>query len=432
MLKKINTEQGRNALILILEKVFLLGFGFLFTVLLARSWTPEVLGEYQYLIALLALLAPFSALGLNSLVSRQLIKSREDSGQILGTALILRLAGAGFSGLVMGVVSLSLIASEYRMVFFVLLGAQLAHGVSVFNFYFESKAQLWVSALLRTCNGLFFMSLKLGWVWWFGSLTGVLLITAIEWLVLAAGWFVIFKTKEKTYFKLRFCFVYAKKLLARAVWLVFSGIAAVIYLKMDIIMLGSLADKTEVAAYSLAARLSEVWYVFPGILVATWFPSLIKAHEEGHLIYVKRLQYFCDLLAWWAIILALVISIIAKPLMGIVFGEGYYAAGEILKIHIWAAVFIFMRALFSKWILVEDVTKYSLVTHGSGAVLNLVLNYWLIPTWGGEGAAVATLISYAVASFFALLPFKKTRPFAFIMIKSVFLPIRKISARFWK
>lgn len=429
MLKKFNSEQGRNALSLMLEKILLLGLGFLFTMLLARSWSPEILGEFQYLIALVALLTPFSALGLNSLVSRELVLKREGTGQILGTALTLRVMGAAISGLIMALVALFLIAPEHQTAFFILLGAQLAHGFSVFDFYFESKVQSWVSALLRTCNGFLFMALKLGWVWWHGSLAGVLVITAVEWLSLAVGWFLVFRITEKKFFKLSFCFEQAKALLRRAGWLVLSGIAAVIYLKIDIVMLGSLADKAEVAGYSLAARLSEVWYIFPSILAATWFPSLIKARKEDYPTYIKQLQKLCDLLAWCAIAIALIMTLIAKPLMGLVFGDIYYEAGGILQIHIWAAVFIFMRALFSKWILVEDITKYSLITHGAGAILNLVLNLWWIPLWGGQGAAMATLVSYATASFFALLPFSKTRPFAVFMAKSLVLPVRVVFER---
>ncbi|MCW4446344.1 flippase [Vibrio splendidus] len=429
MLKKFNSEQGRNALSLILEKILLLGLGFLFTMLLARSWSPEILGEFQYLIALVALLTPFSALGLNSLVSRELVLKREGTGQILGTALTLRVMGAAISGLIMALVALFLIAPEHQTAFFILLGAQLAHGFSVFDFYFESKVQSWVSALLRTCNGFLFMALKLGWVWWHGSLAGVLMITAVEWLSLAVGWFLVFRATEKKFFKLSFCFEQAKALLRRAGWLVLSGIAAVIYLKIDIVMLGSLADKAEVAGYSLAARLSEVWYIFPSILAATWFPSLIKARKEDYPTYIKKLQKLCDLLAWCAIAIAVIMTLIAKPLMGLVFGDIYYEAGGILQIHIWAAVFIFMRALFSKWILVEDITKYSLITHGAGAIMNLVLNLWWIPLWGGQGAAMATLVSYATASFFALLPFSKTRPFAVFMAKSLVLPVRVVFER---
>jgi Na+-driven multidrug efflux pump len=61
-----------------------------------------------------------------------------------------------------------------------------------------------------------------------------------------------------------------------------------------------------------------------------------------------------------------------------------------------------MRALLSKWLIIEHLLKYSLVTQASGAILNVLLNFLLIPAYHGVGAAFATLISYAAASYFAL------------------------------
>ena len=57
---------------------------------------------------------------------------------------------------------------------------------------------------------------------------------------------------------------------------------------------------------------------------------------------------------------------------------------------------------------------------GAGALVNVLLNYLLIPEFGGQGAAYATLISYAFASFFSLLIFSKTRPIFIMMLKSIF------------
>jgi Na+-driven multidrug efflux pump len=48
----------------------------------------------------------------------------------------------------------------------------------------------------------------------------------------------------------------------------------------------------------------------------------------------------------------------------------------------------------------------------------------LIPVYQGVGAAYATLISYAVASYFALFLSKETRPMAKIMTRSIFFPLR--------
>ena len=88
-----------------------------------------------------------------------------------------------------------------------------------------------------------------------------------------------------------------------------------------------------------------------------------------------------------------------------------------------------MRAAFSKWILIENALVFSLVTQGAGAVVNVALNYFMIPKFGVTGAAYATLLSYAFASFFSLALYPKTRPVFFMMVKSFLFVFRYIKPR---
>jgi O-antigen/teichoic acid export membrane protein len=83
-----------------------------------------------------------------------------------------------------------------------------------------------------------------------------------------------------------------------------------------------------------------------------------------------------------------------------------------------------MRAVLSRWLLVEDLVRFSLVTHAAGAVLNVALNLVLIPRYGGLGAAAATVASYATASWGALFFATRTRPIGIMMAKSLLLPLR--------
>ena len=92
----------------------------------------------------------------------------------------------------------------------------------------------------------------------------------------------------------------------------------------------------------------------------------------------------------------------------------YSEAATLLAIHIWASIFIFMRSVFSKWIVAEDLLRFSLITHGAGAVIVFVINSLLIPAMGGMGAAIATLISYAMASC-CLALFPNTRIMFYMM-----------------
>lgn len=417
----------RNAAWLLLEKGLLLGSGFAFTIALTRYWSVTQLGEYQYLLALLALLLPFSNLGLNSLVSRELVTRSEHTNTIMGTAIVLRLLGALFGGGLFAILSFWLVSDELQPLFLILLVAQLTHALGVIDYYFEAKVQSRVSAIIRTGVGLSFMGIKLILVINGAGFYTVLMATLVEWLALGLMWLLVYRLYHSGLKQLCWCRAQAKSFLSRCGWLILSSMAAIIYLKIDQVMLGMLHSSSSVAFYSLASRLSEVWYLVPGIFVASFYPALIRAKTElEHDDYHTKLQRLCDYLCWSAIVIALVMTLIAPVLVPILFGDAYQTVIVILQVHIWAGVFIFMRALFSKWLLIEDIPKYSLVTHGSGAVINVLLNIVLIPSYGAVGAAWATLVSYAMASYLGLFLFPKTRCMARLMTQSMLLPLRKL------
>lgn len=420
-----------NAAWLLAERGLILGSSFIFTIVLTRYWTVAQLGEYQYLLALVALLIPFSSLGLNSLISRELVTRHSSVDSIMGTAIILRLLGALFGAIVFSLLAFWLVSPELQPLFWVLLCAQLTHALGAIDYYFEAKVLSKVSAVIRTCVGLGFMAIKLAYVIKGATLPTVLILTIIEWGILGISWLLVYQIYQGGLRHLCWCTEQAKHYLSRCGWLLLSSFAAVIYLKIDQIMLGMMQSSDEVAFYSLASRLSEVWYIVPGILVASFYPALIKLKQDDNAdAYPRMLQTMCNYLCWGSITIAVLISVVASSLVPFLFGESYLPVISILQIHIWAGVFIFMRALFSKWLLIEDIPKYSLVTHGCGAVINLILNMVFIPHYGAEGAAWATLVSYAAASYLGVFIFVKTRSMGIIMSRALVAPFRAVYCYF--
>jgi len=64
--------------------------------------------------------------------------------------------------------------------------------------------------------------------------------------------------------------------------------------------------------------------------------------------------------------------------------------------------------------------KFSLVTMVLGTITNVGLNYLWIPTYGGQGAVVATIISFTVTVFLVDIFYHKTRRNVFLQLKSMF------------
>ena len=145
-----------------------------------------------------------------------------------------------------------------------------------------------------------------------------------------------------------------KTLLADSWPLLLSGIAILIYMKIDQIMLGQMIGDEAVGIYSAAVRVSEVWYFVPMAIVASVFPAILETKKRSEKLYYDRLQRLYDLMVWLAFFVALPMSFLSTTIVTILFGDTYKQAGTILSIHIWASVFVFLGVASGKWFLTEN------------------------------------------------------------------------------
>ena len=418
------TSPFHSTLWLSLEKLLSMALVLFTTLILARYLTPTLFGQLNYLIALVSLLAPFAAMGLNAIVTRELVQQPEKKNEILGSALTLRLCGALLSTLLAVLLSYLFVDDALQGVFIVLLLANVFTAFLVFDYWLQAHVANQYAAKARFSILCLITLARLAAVYFEASFSIFVYLAALELTFTGLIFIVIYCVKGDRLSQLSFSWCYAKHLLSQSWWLMLSGIAAIVYLKIDQVMLGQLSTHEQVGIYAVAARLSEVWYFFPVALVSSYFPKLLHSKKQSQQQYQANLQKLNDCLYCLALIIAIVIMFIGKPIVILLFGEEYQASALVLQIHIWAGVFIFMRALLSKWILAENLVRFSLITQLIGAVLNIIANGLLIPTYGAIGAAVATVLSYAAASYFALFLHTKTWPMAKVMSYSFLLPLR--------
>ena len=189
--------------------------------------------------------------------------------------------------------------------------------------------------------------------------------------------------------------------------------------KIDQIMLGEMIGSQSVGIYSAATRISEIWYFIPTAIASSISPAIFSAKKEGdEILYYRRIQQLLRLLSTIAILIAVPMSFLSGDLVTILFGSEYSAAGPILAIHTWAAVFVFMGVGTSSWFIAEGLTYLTFRRTLIGAVMNIMLNFVLIPMYGGIGAAIATVISQAFASFISNAFNLKSRKIFLIQLKS--------------
>lgn len=406
------------------DKIAALGVGFLVTAVIARYLGPKDFGIYSYAISTAALFAAAGHMGLSGLVVREIVKKPDERGVILGTTL-----GLKFIGMAVGYLVLLIYALSYEglgsigFTMLAIAGAVLLfRPFDVIDFWFQSFVQARYVAVARISGLAFASGLKLLFAFLGASVTYIVTANLIQAIVVALVLILIYKVRSNLKFsEWNFSWPKAKELFNQG-WVVYLGsIFSVIYLKVDQVMLRWLEGAEAVGVYAVAAQLSEAWYFVPSAIVASFFPKLIKLKENDSERFNIRLQQLFDLLFVLAVGVAIIMTLLSGWLIDFFFGQHYLESASVLVIHVWAAVFVFMRAAFSKWILIENALVFSLITQGAGALMNVILNYFLIPKFGAQGAAYATLVSYSFSSFFSLLIYSKTRSVFFMMVRTMFL-----------
>jgi len=399
-----------------------MGVGVLIGIWIARYLGPEQFGLYSYAIAFVALLSVLSTLGLEQVVVRNLVRDEARKDETLGTAFVLRLLGGIITLLSAGgAIWLLQPGSELTQWLVVIIAAgAIFQAFDIVDYWFQSRVQSKYTVYARDAAFLLAAIVKVGLILIQAPLIAFAWAILAETFLSAVGLFVAYRLSGERFSAWRADLKGGRALLAESWPLILSAFSVVIYMKIDQVMLNLMVGTEAVGIFSAATRISEAWYFIPTVIVSSVFPSIIQAKRFGERLYYERLQKLFSLMIGVAFVIAIPMTFLSKTIVVLLFGEPFAGAGSILAIHIWAAVFVFVGVAQSSWYVTEGFTKVLLRRTAASAVLNVVLNLILIPSYGGIGAAVATVISYAYSAYLGNLIDTKTRHIFYLQTKALF------------
>ena len=395
----------------------------------ARYLGREQFGILQYSLAFVGLFGPLAILGLQAIVVRDLVREPEAKDEILGTTIVLRMVG-GVIGFTLVLLAIYFVRRDdllVRLVTGIAALALLFHAFDTIDMWFQSQVQSKYTVIAKSVSLAVANLLRIIAIVMEAPVTVFAATLVIDMIVSGSGMVIAYRSQGHRLRKLRFSMTRAKNLFSQSWALILSGALAVIYFRIDQVMLGQMAGDETVGIYSTASRLSEVWYFIPVAIATSVFPALIKAKSRGEEIYYARLQQLYDFLAGLGLAVAVFFTFASDKVIVLIFGAEYAAAGPILSVHIWAGVFIFLKVAMGRWLLNEGKLNFLFISSGLGAAVNVALNLFLIPRHGGMGAAVATVISYAVAGLFACFLYRPAWRNGWMMIKALLIPFRAVA-----
>jgi O-antigen/teichoic acid export membrane protein len=423
----------RNTSWLFTEKILKLIIGFLINIYIIRYLGPSQFGLLSYAISFVGLFAAFATLGLDNITVRELVISPDKKDEILGSTFFLKIFGAILSILLIWLTTILISETSYnKLLILIIAFSTIFQSFNVIDLYFQSKVLSRFTVYVQVSTLFISSTLKFLLVIFNFPLLYFAIVMLVETALIAAGFNVVFKINHQLILKWQFVNSRAKQLLKDSWPLILSGLVIAIYVKIDQVIIKNMMTDKDVGYYAAAVRIAEAWYFIPTAISTSVFPAIINAKKISEKLYLSRLQKLYDILAWVAICISIPITIFSKDIIKFLLGPDFIQSASVLTIYIWAGVAVFLGVASSQYLINENLTKISFLRTFIGMVFNVVLNLILIPKMGIIGSALATLISYSVATFTIGLT-KKTFHQSVMMVKSIlFLNLFKLILNAWQ
>lgn len=385
---------------------------------IARELGPERFGVLNFASALGAIFVGASALGLEMPAVLRLARGG-DEGEVLATLLALRAAAALISSMVAAGLALMLQAGDpqAQQVALICVLTILASVPAVVDYAFKARVRAGAPARARTAAAL------LGAVGRLAVLQAGLGLPALAWVLVAETlatsgllWQAWWREGgvSPCWNKLRRSGGFA--LLREGLPYLGLGLITLLYVKADLILLGTLGNHLQTGLYTLTQKMSEVLYVVPVVLADSLYPSLARRTGASAEAGTQLLFDLAFAAAFAAVAIAV---LLAPPLVSLLFGEQYAEAGRLFRWHAWTCIPAAFEAARLRWLATIGAHRLAWVASSLGAVVGVSVNLYAIPRFGVAGAVGAALAAYAAMGLLAPFLHPALRPVARIQLRAL-------------
>lgn len=369
-------------------------------VLIARYFGPEIYGKFAFVIGIVSLVAIVSEFRMQTVLSRELsVVGKGSYSTILNAAFFVNLIFA-FLGVFLFVVYIYIEPDD--TVAFAALICSFSYLFKIVRFlraFFVSREQNvfiaiseFVASLITLLIVFFAVINDVEWEY-------LPLLRTLDYLI-ASLLFLFFFYK---YFNVSISVFgvdrkVAKNLIVKSSPLVLSGVAMLLFQRMDILMIKALLSDSSVGLYSAASNFMMLFSLAPMVLSESLGPKLFrgaKCAEETMLIKRRFLLGIMSL----GLLFSVSLYFIGDFMIPVLYGSQY---SESLDAHLFLSFcpfFVSAGAAAGQMIVADETQGKAYIKSVYACVINFILNLWLIPIYGIAGAAFSTVMGFVIANF---------------------------------
>lgn len=363
----------------------------------ARILGVEGYGIFTYALSFAAIFNIFSDIGLSNLLTRDLIK-KDDKKSYLATALsikiILSLATIIFIGFVSPMFTNIQAAKDLMLVTAILITFD---GLRNFLFsIYRSENKMQFEAILEILTEVI---ITIACITVLFRNPSVINFSLAYMVASGIGFIVTIITTGKYLsniiknFKKQLLLPIIKSALPFTV----VGIFGVLMTNIDSVIIGFLRPVQDLGLFGAAQRPISIIYLIPGFMYTALLPFFSKFANDK-----EKLEKFTQksIIISLGLALPIVIGgmILAKPIINVIYGYNFIGSAKVFSILLITMIPIFPGTILSAILLAKDKQKVFIKSTFYGAIINIIFDFLLIPKYGIEGSAWATVLSQFVAN----------------------------------
>ncbi|PTP14239.1 hypothetical protein CWO27_11555 [Vibrio sp. 10N.286.51.C3] len=393
---KISDMISSNQIFAILSKGAEGGKVILVNILVARFLGVETLGIYAYIIGLVSLVAVIAEFRiLNVLVKELVVSNDNDIGCLLGSSLL--------SNVIFSLVGLSCIAlyvflfehdSDIVIGLFIASTIYIAKIPRVFRALFISLEKNKLIMIAEFFSTIIMISVSALIVFYSDNLNYILAIRVVDCLVISFFLIVFFK---KLNIKLSVDLAKMKLLIYKSAPLVLSAAAMIIFQRIDIVMIKMIKGNEMAGLYSAATNYMMVFSLLPMVLSESLSPRLFRKNAIKHNEVIQ--EKYIRIIVFSGFLMSCLMGGSSYYFIPLLYGDEFYRSVQPALILSLSPVLISLGCSAGQIIINSNLQSKAFIKSIFACVINIIFNFLLIPKYGINGAAIATVIGFSVANF---------------------------------
>ena len=385
----------------------------------ARYLGTSNFGVITYATSLATFVIPLMKLGFNNILVQEIVNHPEREGKAVGTAMFFNILSSLLC--VIGITAFAFVANpgekETVIVCFLYSLRLIFQAAEMLHFWYQAKYMSKYTSIISLASYFvvtgykIFLLIAQKSVYWFA------VISALDFALIAAGIFIVYQFKKTQ--KLEVSFKLGKEMFQKSKHYILSAMMITVFTQTDKLMIKGMIDSSATGFYGAAATWAVMAQFVFSAVIDSFRPWIFEGKKISDELFEHRLKMLYSFVAYLSLLQCVFMTIFARLIIWIVYGEAYMPAAGALQILVWYTLFSYLGSVRNIWVLAHDKQKYLWIINLSGAIANVILNVALIPFLGIYGASIASLVTQFVANIIVCYIMKPMRPSILLMVQSL-------------